>query len=474
VTADAADATVTAAWTGPAGDRRRYRVELIDGAPIALGDGAEGLVFRATEIDDNGERAVALKLLTRVAPADFATIAARAALLAEVHDPHLMQQRATFVGGALSASDDGDADDVLYSVATWVPGEPMTRAVQHVTTDRALSCVAQLATAVAALHEFRAPGAPDGLVHRDVKPSNVRIDPDGDAVLIDFGLARPHVADDLTAGAGTHAWRAPEVIGGPGTPGPASDVWGVGAVAAWVLTGEPPRLEGAGAARERLVVAAEHAGFANAPELAAHVAALLESDPDDRPTDLRAWGAELDALVGRRTRAAWYRRAVPLAGVAAIVGVVVGAALGITVLAPDGSDATGRPSGAVKLGAPFAVPEARPDELVRKASVMVRHDGAPVILAADADGTEPFLVNDDLTIRVTHPDGSEADPYHHNFGESSNCAVDLPQDPVDLTAMFAPGVNTVTFEIRDGCRGGHVGKGGFAGLGTPLWLRYDR
>ena len=82
------------------------------------------------------------------------------------------------------------------------------------------------------------------VVHRDVKPDNVRVLPDGRAKLLDFGIARGG-ADARTAltqsGAalGTLAYLAPEVLRGE-VAGPAADVWGLGALAFELFTFQPP------------------------------------------------------------------------------------------------------------------------------------------------------------------------------------------------------------------------------------------
>ena len=241
-----------ALWTGPRSDPHRYRVDIL-GEELSSNGGGEGLVFRAIRKDRASTEDVALKLLTTLPHEDYGRFANRMAALAEVDHPHVMRQIETFVGSALVADDEEVGDDefeVIYSVAGWISGWTLSEAVAANGLLAGLRWVSQIASGVEALHAHRSDLAPEGIFHRDIKPSNVRIGTDERAVLIDFGTARPKSRADFADGAGTVMWRAPEVVGGPGSPGLASDRWGIGALAFWVLTGEPPRLEGIRATRE--------------------------------------------------------------------------------------------------------------------------------------------------------------------------------------------------------------------------------
>src|SRR5579872_3202388 len=139
---------------------------------------------------------------------------------------------------------------------------------------------AGLAEGLAAIHAR-------GLVHRDLKPGNVILAPDGPRI-IDFGIAR--VIDDstgiTTAGAviGTFAYMSPEHLGA-GLAGPASDVFSLGSVLAFAATGRPPFTgDSAATVMFRLVSEPpELAGLAD-EELTGLIGSCLAKSPEARPT----------------------------------------------------------------------------------------------------------------------------------------------------------------------------------------------
>ncbi|MFE6784127.1 bifunctional serine/threonine-protein kinase/ABC transporter substrate-binding protein [Streptomyces sp. NPDC057680] len=175
----------------------------------------------------------------------------------------------------------------------FVPGPSLAEAVAlhgalPEPTVRALG--ARLASALGDMHEA-------GLVHRDVKPGNVLLALDGPR-LIDFGIARSAGATALTAtGAmiGTPGFLAPEQarVAGSDEVGPAGDLFSLGCVLAYTLTGERPFGTGAVAAVVYRTVHEDPDLDGVPAPLLPLVSACLAKNPADRPT-----AAEVRAALG--------------------------------------------------------------------------------------------------------------------------------------------------------------------------------
>jgi serine/threonine-protein kinase len=125
-----------------------------------------------------------------------------------------------------------------YLVMEYVEGDPLSRTLARVgrlTPARTMAIVAQAAEALAAVHKT-------GVVHRDVKPGNLLVRPNGTVVLTDFGIARAVGASQLTAPGsvlGTASYISPEVAMGE-LATPLSDVYALGVVAYHCLAGRRP------------------------------------------------------------------------------------------------------------------------------------------------------------------------------------------------------------------------------------------
>ena len=248
-----------------------------------LGSGGSGSVWLAH--DERNGIDIALKIIPREGKA--AARAEREALAAR----RLRHDR------CVRAYDVGHDASHVYIAYEYVPGRTVREAMRAdaLSDEDAVEVAAQILDALA--HAHRA-----GIVHRDVKPSNVLLeDRDGIAVrLLDFGLAQFDGADTLTAVGdvpGTLAYIAPERLAGADAS-PESDVWAVGVLLWEALAGRHPfwgmPLQEVARAIESGAppLAAERKGLPR--RLLAAVDGALASDPGDRPrasalaADLRA------------------------------------------------------------------------------------------------------------------------------------------------------------------------------------------
>ena len=193
-----------------------------------LGEGGMGVVYKAQDL--KLERFVAIKVLA----------------------PHLSRDKeaiARFVHEAKAASAldhsnigtihdiDETADGQTFIVMACYEGETLHDRMKRggIIIQEALAVASQIASGLAKAHE-------KGIVHRDIKPSNVIITKDGQAKIMDFGLAKLAGGTKLTRTGktmGTVSYMSPEQTRGEET-GPATDVWALGVVLYEMVAGAPP------------------------------------------------------------------------------------------------------------------------------------------------------------------------------------------------------------------------------------------
>jgi len=311
----------------------------------SLGRGGFGEVFLAQ--DSSMDRRVAVKVLD-----DYRALSARwrQRLVREAEAVHRIDS-----DGCCPVYDVGFDEGVPFLVMPWIPGRALSgiyaaarargespaRASAGLSPSTALPAllglVADVARTLAAAHR-------SGVIHRDVKPANVLVRPDGKPIVIDFGLAWLDSAEGgpstLRSGAfGTPAYAAPEVLAAtPGPPDARSDIWSLGAVLFEGLTGErpfPARGRRPGVEAERPLIRLE-ARYGD--DVQAVVEAALARRPADRYPDMEAFAADLERLcrrqsvsvrpAGRARRAAeWARRRPALLGAYALCAALVTAVL---------------------------------------------------------------------------------------------------------------------------------------------------
>ena len=237
-----------------------YRVEEL------IGRGGMGEVYRAW--DDRLERNVALKILIpRLADDDAfrERLLRESRLAASLDHPNVVP-----------VYDAGEADSRFFLAMRYVEGTDLRAVLRGegaLSPERAIDIAAQVAGALDAAHER-------GLVHRDVKPSNVLLDERGHCYLADFGLTQSMAAQGQTTDGsllGTLDYVAPEQIRGGDVDGRA-DVYSLGCLLFECLTGEVP--------------------FARPSEVATLYAHLEDEPP--RPSERRPeLPVELDDVLGR-------------------------------------------------------------------------------------------------------------------------------------------------------------------------------
>jgi serine/threonine protein kinase len=239
-----------------------------------LGRGGMGEVWRA--YDTVTDRIVALKVL----PANFAEDSVfqqrfrrEAHAAAQLNEPHVVPIH-TY----------GEIDGRLFVDMRLIEGRDLQTVLTEGPLDpqRAVHIIEQVATALQAAHTV-------GLVHRDVKPSNILLDGNDFAYLIDFGIARAVGETGLTgtgATIGTWSYMAPERFQG-GTADARADIYALACVLYESLTGQPPF---AGDTLERIAVAhmmqlppQPSARQAGVPPAMDHVVATgMAKNPDQR------------------------------------------------------------------------------------------------------------------------------------------------------------------------------------------------
>jgi tRNA A-37 threonylcarbamoyl transferase component Bud32 len=203
----------------------------------------------------------------------------------------------------------GRAGDRHYIAMAMIEGRSLADRLAEegpLAPDHAAGVVAELAGALAYAHAL-------GVVHRDVKPANVRVDHRGDVYLMDFGIAyRPDSNElPLPPGAilGTPAYVAPEQAeGGRTDPLPASDQYSLGAVFYELLCGRPPFVGPPSYVLFHAIHREPPSPRAVEPKVPRALAAIclkaLAKDPDRRYADCHALADDL-----RR----WLRGETPLA-----------------------------------------------------------------------------------------------------------------------------------------------------------------
>lgn len=344
-----------------------------------LGAGGQGVVYEA--YDGAGVR-YALKTLHRGAE--------------RVHQERFAREAETArrVAAFCTARilDSGVDGDVAYLVSEYVSGPTLAsrvRAHGPMESGSVLRLATGVATALAAIHQA-------GVLHRDLKPGNVLLGPDGPRI-IDFGIARTSEMSLTATGAimGTLGYMAPEVLAGRRAT-EASDVFAWAAVVLYAATAtEPFRGENIAEVAHRTTTVTPDLRTLPAP-VRPLIAAALSKDPQHRPTA----GDLLMGLVGAPVRAADPRIGLIQEGARKAAVPARGTGPGES----DDADAVG--GGTTGSGTGSATGEGRPPRTAVEASLGERAEAAFTALSPAAQSAAHELLLR-LVVPGSATDGSQ-------------------------------------------------------------------
>ncbi|MCG5469254.1 serine/threonine protein kinase [Micromonospora sp. LAH09] len=394
-----------------------------------------GDVWRA--VDETLDRCVAVKMLQPrlVTDAGFGERFRREArAMAALRHPGVAQ---VYDYGEVSRS---GAPVLAYIVMECVQGQPLSQRIAEVgrlEVAEAMSIAAQTARALQAAHDA-------GVIHRDVKPSNLVIEPDGHVVLVDFGVAVTQEAVSLTGTnqvVGTALYMAPEQIA-KNEISPAIDIYALGAVVYHCLAGRPPHQ-----GETALAVALRH----------------LEEEPSPLPEDVPEAVRRLVATAMAKEPAHRFPTAAAMATAAQAIA--------------DPSDLLRTATGATAIGAPVAHPVARrsiPGGATRRAgspgstglAVLLGSlaAAAAVLVLADPTGMMPGPTGQPTTPPTTPPAVSPTVPAQGEPGPGVGGGEPATRDSAGLPVR-APGSPTPAATAS--ATGGPSASPGESAVGTP-------
>jgi serine/threonine protein kinase len=201
---------------------RRYRIDSL------LGQGGFGAVYKAWDL--SLERACAVKENLDTSEVARRQFTREATVLASLSHPNLPRVTDHFIIPGLGQ----------YLVMDFVDGLDLGQLVRNegpIAPERALNIIKQVADALEYMHALKPP-----VLHRDIKPGNIKITPEGRAVLVDFGLVKmfgPQLETTIGARAVTPGYSPPEQYG-QGTTDSRTDIYALGATLYTLLTARLP------------------------------------------------------------------------------------------------------------------------------------------------------------------------------------------------------------------------------------------
>ncbi len=238
-----------------------------------IGIGGMGSVYRARDLHfPNVVKLVAVKEMVNTAPDPLVrqtivqNFEREANLLATLNHPAIPRIYDYF-----------SEDERSYLVLEYIHGKDLEAVISETSgflaEEQVLTWAIELCDVLAFLHNHK----PDPIIFRDMKPSNVMIDYNGDVKLVDFGIAKTFQAGQKGTMIGTEGYSPPEQYRGEATP--LADLYALGATLHHALTRRDPRMEPPFSFNERPI---RKINPAVSLELEAVVNAALQYNPEDR------------------------------------------------------------------------------------------------------------------------------------------------------------------------------------------------
>ncbi|MHC4171450.1 MAG: protein kinase domain-containing protein [Planctomycetota bacterium] len=395
---DIPTASFSGSVKGPGGQIGPFRIEQ------ELGRGAVGVVYLAH--DTKLDRSVAIKSLpaeVMANPKARSRFSREARLLASLNHPNI----------ATIYEELQEAEGVGYLILEYVPGQTLAERIAKsgFKLQESLSIALQIAEAVAAAHEH-------GVIHRDLKPGNIKITPEGKVKVLDFGLAKAvggEAADQQSTVTepgrviGTPAYMSPEQARGQAAD-KRSDIWSFGCVLYEMLTATIPFRGETISDTLANILQTDPNWQALPPTTPANIRSLLrhclEKDPRRRLRDigdagieisetlsLPATAAPITPIEGGPSRPALWKGVI-LAG---LIGLVVGAIVMVVVFRDSISPSVQTLHSALKrikrftISLPATKPMASPQPGGN--TLALSPDGTRLVYVADIAGTRQLVMH---------------------------------------------------------------------------------
>ncbi len=275
-----------------------------------IGVGGMGSVYRARDMHfPSVTKLVAVKEMINSAPDPLVrqtivqNFEREANLLATLNHPSIPRINDYF-----------SLDSRSYLVLDFILGKDMEAIINEtngfLTEDQVLGWAIELCDVLDYLHKHK----PDPIIFRDMKPSNVMINQNGDVILVDFGIAKTFQSGIKGTMIGTEGYSPPEQYRGEATP--SADIYAMGATIHHALTRRDPRIEPPFSFAERPL---RRINTAVSAELETVVNRALEYNPDDR---FRTAADMKQALMGvAKKTGALVRMKVPTSPITAAGGI---------------------------------------------------------------------------------------------------------------------------------------------------------